>query len=267
MSFLDRILPLVRAEIADPAYLASLPARGRPRPSLARAIASAPNRWAILIEHKRRSPGAREPQLPERPLAEFLRFGAPGRVEGLSCLATRAEFDGSPQDVRVLARATALPVLFKDFVIDPRQIEAADRAGASAVLLIARLETEGRLDQPLASLAEEAHRRGLEVLLEFHAPEELKLVETVPADVWGVNVRDLDALAFRPNVAEATVRALPHDRPVLGLSGVEGPVEARRWRAWGTEGVLVGSAFARAAEPDRFLAAIRAAGELPGGAR
>jgi indole-3-glycerol phosphate synthase len=70
-------------------------------------------------------------------------------------------------------------------------------------------------------------------------------------------VRDLDSLAFRPDVAQATFASLAGKHPVLGLSGVEGPEEARRFRRWGAHGILVGGAFARSVEPGAFLARLR----------
>ncbi|MCL4308863.1 MAG: hypothetical protein M1126_05865 [Candidatus Thermoplasmatota archaeon] len=262
MTFLASILDAVRAEVRSPTYLRGLPERAVfPPASLRERLASAPYRWAVMVEYKRRSPGARAPNLPERTVDEFARLASRGGAAALSCLATRPGFDGSVLDVHALVRSTCLPVLFKDFVIDERQIEAASRAGASAVLLIARLETEERLDRPLAELADAAHRSGLEVLLEFHAPEELKVAGRVDADMYGVNLRDLDGLGFEPEVVARTVREAPRGRPLLGLSGVERASDARAWRARGVDGILVGSGFARAEDPAAFLREVVRVGE------
>ena len=259
--FLPEIVEAVRTDIALPSYREGLP-REPPHPpaSLRAAIREAPGGWALLVERKHRSPGAQPPELPERSIDDFVRWVTDAHVEGLSCLATRPAFAGSPQEVLGLTQRTRQPVLFKEFVIDPVQVAAARRVGASAVLLLARLETEGRLRIPLRELARIAHQAGLEVLLEFHAREEVKVVSKIPADLYGVNVRDLETLALRPGVAEETFRELADRRPLLGLSGVAGPEEARRFRRWGADGILVGGAFARSEQPDAFLASLRDAG-------
>ena len=262
MSFLAYLLDEIGEDVNSPSYLRGLPERRVfPPGSLKQSIARAPHRWAVVVEYKRRSPGATIPELPERTVSEFAHITAGAGASGLSCVATRPHFDGAVTDVLALSRASRLPILFKDFVIDERQIEAASRAGASAVLLIARLETERRLDTPLSVLSDAAHRAGLEVLLELHAPEELMVAETVNADMFGVNLRDLDGLRFEPEIAARTVREGYRRRPLLGLSGVDGPRAARAWRALGVDGILVGSGFARARQPAHFLSAILESGE------
>ncbi|HTS32351.1 MAG TPA: hypothetical protein VMI55_00210 [Thermoplasmata archaeon] len=258
--FLERIVRSTRAAIADPAYLEGLPpeAPGR-RPSLRKAVERDRSVGALLAEFKRRSPGAAQPDLPVHTPAEFLEPLERTGVTGYSCLASTPEFRGRPADVRELTTRTERPVLFKEFVIDPVQLDAAARAGASAVLLVARLETSGFLETPLAELARGAHARGLEVLLEWHERAELRRTEDVAADVYGVNVRDLDTLELRREVAAETIRAAAERRPLLGLSGVDGPVEARRFWQLGVDGVLVGSALARAPDPAGFLEGLRRA--------
>jgi indole-3-glycerol phosphate synthase len=258
--FLQRIVRSTRAAIADPSYRAGLPDEGpRTRPSLRSALLQDTETGALVAEFKRRSPGAVEPELPVHTPSEFLATLEPAPVSAYSCLATPTEFLGSPRDVLAIAGGTRRPVLFKEFVVDPVQLEVAARAGASAVLLIARLETLGLLTLPLAELAREAHARGLEVVLEWHDRTELRRTEEVPADVYGVNVRDLDTLEIHREVAAETLRAAGSFRPLLGMSGVDGPAEAARFWSLGADGILVGSALARASDPARFLAELRRA--------
>jgi indole-3-glycerol phosphate synthase len=261
MGFLADILPRVRAQIDDPEYLEGLPESPTHRaPSLREAVVRAPDGWAILVERKHESPGAAEPSLPPLPLGRFVEATRSGGADGLSCLATAPAFHGSPQEVAQLVRASGLPVLFKDFVIDPVQVEAASRTGASVVLLIARLETGGFLERPLQELATAARARGLEVLLEIHRAEEWPVAEGMAVDLYGVNLRDLDTLRFQPETAEETFRfAGTHRRPLLGLSGVSSAAEAERYRLWGANGLLVGSGFARARDPSAFLRTLRVA--------
>lgn len=257
MDFLLEIVRETRATLGNPSYGALLPATHPPaRPSLVAAIVRDRARGAILVEHKRVSPGAPDPILPPQTMDEFVRGGEAAEITGYSCLATHARFDGSPRDVAELSARTGRPVLFKDFVIDPIQIEAAARAGASAILLIARLAGPP-YEIPLAELASESHRLGLEVLLEFHDRTELRLTEDLAADMYGVNTRDLTSLLLDRPVAAETLRATSHLRPMLGLSGVAGPEEARQFWALGTDGILVGTAFARAKDPLAFVSSLR----------
>jgi indole-3-glycerol phosphate synthase len=258
MGFLEKIVAATRDSIAAPDYLSGMaPLPYGPHRSLRAAVTGAGDPGALLAEYKRRSPGATTPDLGQGSVAEFAARMAPAPIAAYSCLAGRPEFHGAPTDVADLAAHTDRPVLFKDFVIDPIQLEAASRAGASAVLLIARLETEGWLATPLRMLATAAHERGLEVLLEWHHRAELRRTEDVPADVYGVNVRDLDTLEIRRTVGEETIRAAGAFRPLLGLSGVEGPAEARRFWDAGVDGILVGSALARVTDPRTFLDGLR----------
>jgi len=260
MGFLAEIVTATNEALRDPSYGRNLPTPPPgPRPSLRGAVERDRDAGALLVEFKRFSPGQKDPQLPVRSVEEFVRATAPAGVAAYSCLATHSRFAGSPADVAALVRATRKPVLFKDFVLDRRQLDAALHAGASAVLLIARLATEGPLKVPLSDLADEAHARGLEVLLEFHDKTELSEAERVAADVYGVNARDLDSLTIARPTAEATVKAASARglRPLLGLSGVESPEDARRLWSSGVDGILVGSAVARAADPSEFLASLR----------
>lgn len=267
MGFLAEVVRETRESIARPTYASGLEPRAAPKShrSLRQAVESAGANGALLVEFKRASPGAELPALPTRSVADFVRETAPSGPSAYSCIATEPRFGGSPDDVAALVTRTDLPVLFKDFVVDPVQIEAADRAGASAILLIARLETEGLLTTPLAELGRLAHERSLEVLLEFHERSELSRVANVAADVYGVNVRDLDTLRMEPAVAAATIRAAGGRRPLLGLSGVAGPSDARRFWELGVDGILVGSAVARATDPARLVRSLRR--PVPGGAQ
>jgi len=258
MGFLADLLPRVRAQIRDPAYLDGLPETSpRRAPSLRAAVNHARDGWAVLVERKHESPGSSGPSLPFPPVHQFVASVRAGGADGLSCLATGPAFQGSPREVLELVRESGLPVLFKDFVIDPVQVEAAFRTGASAILLIARLQTAGLLDHSLQELSEAARARGLEVLLELHDPGEWAVAENVTSDMLGVNLRDLDTMEFRPEVVAATFQLARGRHPLLGLSGVSTPAEAQRYRRWGADGLLVGTGFARASDPTSFLRALR----------
>jgi len=266
-SFLREVVGEIRAALADGRYAEGVPTtRRRPPASLRAAIERDRDAGALLVEYKRASPGASAPLPIPRSVTEFLRLTGESGIAGYSCLATTYGFDGAPARVAELASSTSVPVLFKEFVVASAQLEVAARTGAAAVLLIARLEDDGLLEEPLADLAREAHRLGLEVLLELHAPAELSRLGGVEADVFGVNTRDLATLRFDRPTAYGTLEQARRRglRPLLGLSGVEGPDGAAEFWRRGCDGLLVGSAVARSPDPAALLAALRRA--PPGGA-
>lgn len=254
--FLAEVVAKVVEDVRREEYAAGVPPPSlEPRASLRNAIVDARPKGAVLVEYKRISPGAPNPVLPGRSLDDFVRATEGGGIAGYSCLATRPRFDGSPKDVAELAAITSKPILFKDFVVGTRQLDVAVAAGASAVLLIERLETDGLLELPISELTRAAHERGLEVLLELYDPSEISGARDVPADIYGVNARDLDTLTVDRAHAERTLEAAWEGglTPLLGLSGIERPVDARRYLDSGADGVLVGTAAARAPDPAEFL--------------
>ena len=261
-SYLARISREVAHESRSARYGEGVPAErtGRPR-SLRAAVDEERQRGALLVEYKRASPSAATPLPAPRSVDDFLRATAVPGVAAYSCLATRSGFDGAPARVAELAGRTDRPVLFKEFVLHDRQLDVAARSGAAAVLLIARLAAAGLLEQPLADLASAAHARGLEVLLELHDSAELSQADGVAADVYGVNTRDLDTLRLdRPRAFDTLARAREAGlRPLLGLSGVESAADAEAFWSRGCDGLLVGSAVARAPDPATFLRSLRRA--------
>ncbi len=264
MGFLAEIVADVRRDVAAGRYASREGAPpAAPRGGLSTAILGRRRTGALVVEFKRVSPGSTPPRLPARTIPGFLAATNVPALAGYSALATRPRFDGSVDDVLALAAGTDRPVLFKDFVVDPAQVDCAARVGASAVLLIARLEVAGLLAVPLVDLARRARDLGLEVLLELHARSELRLVKDVAPEMIGVNVRDLDTLRMEPARAAETLRAATGLHPLLGLSGVESPEDARRLWGLGVDGILVGSAVARAQDPGAFLRSLARAEERP----
>jgi indole-3-glycerol phosphate synthase len=254
LGFLAEIVSEVRKDVANGWY--SNPGKGVRTPGsvrLSTEIMLKREQGALVVEYKRVSPGSATPRLPARSVPEFIAVTNSPGLAGYSCLATRSRFEGSIADVRSVAAGTGRPLLFKDFVVDPVQIDCAAGAGAAAILLIARLEDSGLLSEPLTDLARRARDCGLEVLLELHTKSELRHAQDVAPEMIGVNVRDLDTLRMEPATAAATLRAATEMHPVLGLSGVGSPEDARQFWSLGVDGILVGSAVARAEDPAAFL--------------
>jgi len=258
-SFLQEVADHVLRDSRSPRYVIGVPEDRARRPaSLRRAVEEDRTRGALIVEYKRASPAYQAPGPEGRTVQEFLSVTDSAVVTGYSCLATHHGFDGSPAFVAELASQTRRPVLFKEFVLGSRQVEVAARTGAAALLLIARLASEHLLEEPLPDLARLAHHRGLEVLLELHDSAELSLVDGVEADVYGVNTRDLGTLRLDRPRAYATMEAAARCglRPLLGLSGVDGPAQAREMWARGCDGLLVGTAISRSSDPAGLLASL-----------
>ena len=198
---------------------------------------------AVIAELKRRSPskGMLNATLdPARQAKAFVRGGA----AAVSVLTEPTFFGGSLADLEAIRSTVQVPVLRKDFHIDPLQLVEARRVFATAVLLIARA-----LDQPqLTKLMEFARRLGLEAVVEVRSEAELARALDAGATIVGVNSRDLETLEVDEQVPERLMPLVPER--VIGIweSGVHDVDSVRRAAAAGADAVLVGSALSRAAD-------------------
>ncbi len=192
---------------------------------------------ALLAELKRASPSAGVIR-PVYPVAELARDYARAGATALSVLTDEPFFQGALGHLAE-AREAGLPVLRKDFILDPLQVLESKRGGADAILLIARLLTDGELE----ALLFEAHRLGLEVLLEIHGSAEIERALAFNPPLLGVNHRDLDTLAIKLDEGLACLRELRR-RGFPGLlvseSGHRGPTDIARAYEAGADAVLVG---------------------------
>lgn len=206
---------------------------------------------AIIAEVKKRSPSA-----------GAIREGADaadlaGRYAGagaaaVSVLTEPERFAGSLDDLARVAAAVRVPVLRKDFLIDPIQLYEARAAGASAVLLIVRALGAERL----GAMAALARRIGLEVLVEAHTGAELAAALAVGPDAVGINARDLESLAVDRAAAEALVPRVPPGTVAVAESGLSSRADVERVAACGADAVLVGTALAGAGDPGAALRAL-----------
>jgi len=167
---------------------------------------------------------------------------------GLSVLTDPKNFGGSLESLKI-ASGLGLPTLMKDFVLDPVQLDACRACGGSAVLLIFALFRRGYAQCSLQEMIEEAHRRGLEVLLEVSCREEYEEALSTRAEMIGINNRDLTRLRVDLRTTERILRGARKDRPVWALSGIESPEDLFRLREAGADAFLVGTALMRAQDP------------------
>ena len=225
-------------------------------------VAGASGGLQVIAELKRASPSAgrlRDAFAPRELAAELARAGA----AALSVLTEPDFFQGEDCFLaRARAGAPDLPLLRKDFLVDPWQIWESRRLGADAVLLIAAVLTDGELSMLLGNTAE----AGLDALVEVKDDEELHRALDAGADIIGVNARDLDDFSVDLARAERLIPRIPEDRVRVAESGVTGPADLARLREAGFDAALVGTALMRAARPGETLAAwLEAAGK--GGGR
>lgn len=216
-------------------------------PSLVKALATP----GILAELKPSSPTQGEMRALEDPEALARGLLSAGAL-GISALTEPTRFGGSPALLAAAVRAGG-PVLMKDFVVTARQLDLAQAAGASAVLLILPLLSREHSDWDSPDDAiDAAHARGLEVVLEVYDDEEYLLAGLLTADIVGINNRDLrdPALPVDPDRAIGILGRMGGlDIPILALSGATSATDVRAMIGAGARGVLVGSALMTAPDP------------------
>jgi tryptophan synthase beta subunit len=212
----------------------------------------------LIAEVKRASPSAGEIARDDDPIRRARAYAA-GGAAAISVLCEPHWFGGSIDDLRRVRAAVAVPVLAKEFVVDPRQLPLLRAAGADAVLLLAVLHSARRL----AGLVDAAVDIGLEPLVEAHDDRELDRALSTRARLIGLNNRDLRTLEVDVDRAVRLRLAIPGDRISVAESGVREPSTLARWRAAGFDAALVGEALMRSADPVAAAHAFVAAGAMP----
>jgi indole-3-glycerol phosphate synthase len=175
-----------------------------------------------------------------------------GGAAAVSVLTEEDHFRGGLQDLRTAAAATALPLLRKDFIVDPYQVYEARAFGASAILLIAALLDDGGL-RDLAALA---RNLGLDVLLEVHDAGEMARALLVEDVVIGVNNRDLRTFEVSLQTSLDLAGMVPPDRLLVAESGIRDRADVEVLAAAGVDAVLVGESLLRQKEVAAAVAAL-----------
>jgi indole-3-glycerol phosphate synthase len=200
-------------------------------------------RISLIAEYKRRSPSAgviRQESTVEEIVCAYERGGA----AAISVLTEGPHFGGSLDDLREAKRVTRLPVLRKDFIVDPYQVVESAVAGADAILLIvAALEP-----REVARLFERAQQLDLDVLVEVHDERELDAALELDADVIGINNRDLTDLTVDVERTYELLSDVPAGKTVVSESGFRSRDELDDLERIGVDAVLVGESLMRAPE-------------------
>ncbi len=257
---LDRINAVKREEIA--AAQAKLPlaalraeaeSRAEPTRGFVNALRAkiAAGRSGVIAEVKKASPSKGVLREDFRP-ADIARSYEQHGAACLSVLTDAPHFQGSVEYLKQARAACALPVLRKDFMIDPYQVYEARAMGADCILLIAASLDDGRM----AELEDCALGLGLDVLVEVHDGHELERALRLKTPMVGINNRNLKTFEVTLDTTLGLLKQVPADRLLVTESGILGPGDVARMRQAQVNAFLVGEAFMRAPDPGAALAAL-----------
>jgi indole-3-glycerol phosphate synthase len=200
---------------------------------------------SLIAEFKRRSPSAGEIR-PGATVAEVVGAYESGGAAALSVLTDEQHFGGGLADLRVARGACELPILQKDFVVDPYQLYEAAVSGADAVLLI----VAALPDDALASLQQQADGLDLDVIVEVHSEPELDRALAVDAAVVGINNRNLDDFSVDVATTKELITDVPAGATVVAESGISERATLEELEEIGVDAVLIGEALMRAEDPE-----------------
>jgi indole-3-glycerol phosphate synthase len=211
---------------------------------------------AVIAELKQASPSAgviRE----ETDLAGRIQAYARGGAAALSILTEEYFFHGSPYILEQARKATDLPILRKDFIVDSYQVEETRHMGADALLLITTLLPPSLLKE----LLDHTREVGLDALVETHDAADVEKALTAGATLIGINHRNLRTLQMDMTTAQRLLPIIPKEgRTIVVESGIKKPEEAERFRQLGAHAVLIGETLMRQADPEEAVRSFAQAG-------
>src|SRR5919201_4244654 len=196
---------------------------------------------SLIAEFKRSSPSAGEIR-PGASVEEIVGFYERGGAAALSILTDAPSFGGSLADLAAAREASELPILRKDFVVDPYQLYEATANGADAVLLI----VAALRDDELAALYAQARELDLDCLVEVHDERELERALEIDVDVLGINNRNLDDLAVDVDTTVRLLTDVPAGKTVVSESGYGSRVQLEELERIGVGAGLIGGGPKRA---------------------
>jgi indole-3-glycerol phosphate synthase len=211
---------------------------------------------SVIAEYKRRSPSAGALR-DDADVRDVVLAYERGGAAAISVLTEPHHFAGSLDDLRAARAATALPLLRKDFTVDPYQLYEAAAAGADAVLLIVAALPE----ETLTRLFAEAVGLDLDVLVEVHDVEELECALAIDADVIAINNRDLTDFSVNVERTFELLADVPAGKVVVSESGLHTREQLDELERVGVDAVLIGETLMRAADPEAACRVLTGRGE------
>ena len=242
-----------RAQTPQADLESSLHARGDDRPFNEALVRPG---LSLIAEFKRRSPSAGEISATAT-VAEQVGAYERGGAAALSVLTEERHFGGSLGDLRDARAACSLPILRKDFIVDPYQLLEAAVYGADAVLLIAWALDDARLRE----MYETARGLDLDCLVEVHDGEELERALRIDAEVIGINNRNLDEGTVDVATTYELMPDVPAGKTVVAESGISTRAELDELERVGVDAVLIGSALMLSADPEALTRELTGADE------
>jgi indole-3-glycerol phosphate synthase len=224
---------------------ARLPGRGDDRPFSEALVRPG---LSLIAEFKRRSPSSGEIR-PGAEVAEIVSAYERGGAAALSVLTEEASFGGSLDDLRAAREASDLPILRKDFTVDPYQLYETAVSGADAVLLIVAALS----DDDLVSLYDTARALDLDCVVEVHDANDLERALGLDADVIGINNRDLRDLSVDVATTLELMTDVPAGKTVVSESGYEYRGQLDELDRIGVDAVLIGETLMRAGDPESMV--------------
>jgi indole-3-glycerol phosphate synthase len=203
---------------------------------------------SIIAEYKRASPSGGQLNMTLSVEAAGQLYAA-GGAAAMSILTDQPFFQGELDFIRRARAVCSLPILRKDFIIDPLQVYQSKLAGADAILLIVRILT----DEQLQTLSNTAHALNLQTLVEVHTAQELQRALSFAPDAIGVNTRNLDTLEIHLDLLTELRPLIPATICAVAESGVETPNDVATVRQLGYQAVLLGTALMTAPAPADLL--------------
>ncbi|MFJ7826458.1 indole-3-glycerol phosphate synthase TrpC [Psychrobacillus sp. NPDC096623] len=258
-TILDKILDAKKGQIQE-LLMNSIPEQTESsfRPSLFESLYQS-ERLQVISEIKRASPSKGLIAEGVKPAEQAIQYAEAGAA-CISVLTDTPFFQGTFDDLAEVARTVSIPILCKDFIIHPIQIDYAKHAGASVVLLIvAALEQE-----KLSTLYKYAISKGLEVLVEVHDSAELNRALQLDAKLIGVNNRDLRNFDVDLSRTAEIAAIFPFEekRVLISESGIWNPNDATKVSSYGASGVLVGESLMRSGDVGNAIRSLQVKREV-----
>jgi len=256
LSVLDRIISRKQKEVAESKATRPLSSirqkfRNSDQPRDFFAAVSEPSEIQLIAEFKRRSPSAGEIRPGAEP-ADIVRGYEKSGAAALSVLTDGEDFGGCIEDLMLAKKASSLPVLRKEFIIDSYQVNESRLYGADAVLLIA----ECLDDCLLKSLYREVIDLGMTPLVELHSEENLSRVLDLGATLIGINNRDLVTMKTDIGHVLKLQEKVPSECVLVAESGIRTRADVEQLEAAGVQAILVGESLLTSSDPSGAAAAL-----------